>query len=849
MAAEQFDDTWIWHPSITEERTDTAGLLVHFRRDIALEGRELPKRVKLHVTADTRYKLYVNNKLVSFGPVKGDVSRWFYDEVDIAPYLVPGTNRIRVVVLRFFYATCYAASFPRGPVGGLRIVAADKEQPSTGASLAHQLRSGPAWETAVDPFTTLRIDEPEDDFLHTFERVTRNAGQEALEWVAASCHRFQKSTGVAPPWRLAPRLIPRMSLTKAHFTSLHNVQSVLPLADWEAVLVGRGGAVDCAEGSLPPCPGLVLPAGSRHHIDIEAPHHMTAFLRFRFGRSPTAGSKLAVKYAESYEDPPALVPYLRRKGHRCDYGKSLFGPMDFYELQGATAEGGHLLGLHEDEAFREIYAPFHFRSFRFLQLRIDVGAADLVFEGVDVTEAHYPLDVAASVRAAGPDAAGTELLWSTSVRTLVNCMHDTYEDCPFYEQLQYAMDTRSAALFTYCVSGDDRLARQALLQLRDSFQPALGLTSSRAPAHTPQVIPHFSLFWVVMAADHWAFVGDAAFIAPLGPVIDAVLGYFDARVDRTTGLVTTSEDRDGGVWNFVDWAEPWRPYGIPPAAARTGISTYTNHLYAYALRRAAEVARAAAGRPHLAEEYLERAAGIVRAVRAHCFDGTFFTDSLAAGADAARDYSVHNQVWAVLSGAAVPGPAARDMLRRCLSAESRFVQASVAMAFYTLRALSAVGGGLYDELFHGFWAPWHAQLAAGVTTWEEDAVSQRSDCHAWGSAPLYELTAEVAGVRPAAPGWAAICFEPRLALFPEFQAVVPLKRAVDGAPPPTGLVHVSWRTVSPGEYSVALRVDMADPVVTVPVHAKLPGQPVHVLDSSRPMEFRVRGQGLTQDES
>ncbi|KAG7285775.1 hypothetical protein NEMBOFW57_008069 [Staphylotrichum longicolle] len=827
MAAEQFDDTWMWHPSFTEERADTAGLFVHFRRDVVLDG-ERPGSMKLHVTADTRYKLYVNSQLASFGPVKGDLAMWFYDEVDIAPYLIPGVNHVRVLVLRFFYATSYAATFPRGPVGGLRIEPADWGE--SGGSLAHQLRGGPAWETAIDPFTILRIDEPEDDFLHTYERVTRKA-RRGLEWVAARSHRFQKSTGVMPPWRLSPRLIPRMALQKAEFKSLHNVRSALPLADWEVVLVARG-AEDRSEHSSRG--GLLLRAGSSHRIDIEAPHHMTAFLRFRFGRSSTAGSKMSVRYSESYEDTPVLVPYLRRKAHRCDHTKSLFGPVDFYDLQGDAPEG-QLLGHHKGEESCEIYAPFHFRSFRFLQLSIDVGASDLLFEGVDVQEAHYPLDVLASIHAAGPDSAGTDKLWSTSVRTLVNCMHDTYEDCPFYEQLQYAMDTRSTILFTYYLSGDDRLARQAMLQLRDSFQPGVGLTASRAPAHKTQVIPHFSLFWVAMLADHWTFFGDAAFLAPFGPVVDAVLGYFHARVDRDLGLVA-SEDRDG-VWNFVDWAEPWRPYGIPPAAVRTGISTYTNNLYAYALGRAAEIARAA-GRSGLAEEYLDRAASVVQALRTHCFDGSFFTDSLASGADAARDYSVHNQVWAVLSGAA-SGPAARDMLRRCLSPEAggRFVQASISMAFYTLRALSAVGGGLYDELFHGFWAPWRAQLENGATTWEEDAVSHRSDCHAWGSAPLYELTAEVAGVRPAAPGWAAICVEPRLGLFPEFKAVVPMK-AVGGSS--TGLVHVSWRVSSPGEQSVALRVHMTNPSVTVPVHVKLPGQVVHVLDSSRAMEFVVR---------
>lgn len=499
MAAEQFDDTWMWHPSFTEERGDTAGLFVHFRRDIVLHG-EIPDCMKLHVTADTRYKLYVNHQLASSGPVKGDLAMWFYDEVDISPYLVSGVNRIRVLVLRFFYATPYAAAFPRGPLGGLRIVAADMNGEGPCRPLAHQLRGGPAWETAIDPFTTFRIDEPEDDFLHTYETIARKAGQK-LEWTAATCHRFQKTTGLMAPWRLFPRIIPRMTLDKAKLTALHNVQSALPLASWESVLLAHDGGNRSEDN---PHGGILLPAGSSHRLDVEAPHHMTAFLHFRFRRSSTGGSKLAVKYAESYEDTPVLVPYLRRKGNRRDHSKSLFGPTDFYELQGAAPDS-QLFGHHMGEDLCEIYAPFHFRSFRFLQISIDVGASCLVFDGIDVQEAHYPLDVLASVQAPGPDATGIDKLWSTSVRTLVNCMHDTYEDCPFYEQLQYAMDTRSTILFTYYLSGDDRLARQAMLQLRDSFQPSLGLTSSRAPSHKPQVIPHFSLFWIAMLADHWNF--------------------------------------------------------------------------------------------------------------------------------------------------------------------------------------------------------------------------------------------------------------------------------------------------------------------------------------------------------
>lgn len=808
MASGQVDRSWMWHASFSEERTDTAGLFVHFRRTVHITDQELvPLSLLLHVTADTRYKLYVNSRLVLFGPVKGDASLWFYDEVDVAPFLKPGLNQMYVVVLRFFHGTHHAVSFPRLSVGGLRLVVSGDE-----GVWAARLGSGASWEAAIDPDTLLPVDEPEDDFLHIYEHTSRHPAR-VWRWLPVKLHSFLVSTGNSTPWTLSPRLTPLPARGRDNFSHLHNLRSSLDRAAWERLLLHGGGEA------------LVLPAGSEHQLDLEMAVHTTAFISYRFSRAGAEGSVLRVVYSEAYEDTPTLVPYLRRKGDRRDTAKSLLGPSDTYWLEGPRNGPRHC----DDEEEDEVYAPFHFRTFRFLRVILKVGASDLVLRGFQVEPISYPLDVQARIECPDEDAK----LWDTSIRTLRNCMHDCYEDCPFYEQLQYAMDTRSSILFTYRLSGDDRLARQAIIQLHNSFQPRLGLTASRAPSHTPQIIPNFSLFWVCMVADHYEHNGDAAFLAPFSHVVDAVLGYFGSWLGPL-GLVVN--DSGPGLWNFTDWADAWHPYGIPPAVERTGISTYTNCLYAYALRHAATVA-AAIGREALAQEYLHRAKRVVSAVRDHCFDGRFFADSVAAHADEATDYSQMAQAWAVLGGA-VCDTDAQALMRRTLdpSRGRPLVGSSISMSFYTLRALSAAGGSVYSDLFGRFWDPWRAQLALNVTTWEEDDVSQRSDCHAWGSAPIYEFTAEVAGIRPGGPGWSSVVFAPRVWLYRTFRASCPMRMAGGEL---TGMAQASWFEAESGETEISLRFDMKVEKA-IPVHVQVPTQDDSIMDTTREIVLRVK---------
>ena len=90
---------WIWLGG------DPTPAVAMFRKKITLA--EAPKRVAAWLTADMKYRLYVNGRLVSRGPVDigrdyagGDTHRWFYDFRDLTPFFQKGGNVIAAEVFR-----------------------------------------------------------------------------------------------------------------------------------------------------------------------------------------------------------------------------------------------------------------------------------------------------------------------------------------------------------------------------------------------------------------------------------------------------------------------------------------------------------------------------------------------------------------------------------------------------------------------------------------------------------------------------------------------------------------------------------------------------------------------------
>jgi hypothetical protein len=71
----------------------------HFRRTFDLPAK--PSCFILRVSADNRYKLYVNGRQAALGPARGDLLNWRYETVDIAGDLRAGKNVLAAAVWNF----------------------------------------------------------------------------------------------------------------------------------------------------------------------------------------------------------------------------------------------------------------------------------------------------------------------------------------------------------------------------------------------------------------------------------------------------------------------------------------------------------------------------------------------------------------------------------------------------------------------------------------------------------------------------------------------------------------------------------------------------------------------------
>lgn len=723
--------TWIWDNTYVGHDVTGDHQLVYFRRSFTVPTGTSPKLV-LNVTADSRYRLYVNGQSVCVGPCKGDQFTHYYESVDVSHLLKSGINTVAVVVLHYMLSQPFSKG-SAGPIsiwrtqsGGLLVEGI--LQDGTGREI-EQLHTDDLWKCTGN--TGFRIVPSQlvmwlggvesVDGNHVPHGWTSTDYDDSAWNRAISISQTQGYAGELKPWSLTPRPIPLLYETDAIFSAIKK---------YEGVAIEK--AVAWLDSSLySSSHSITLEPHSRLTLELDAGELTTAYitLAMQGGR----GTVIRILCSECYE-PIESDPYFgggRVKRVRDDESGKLVGDSDIYLVSGM---GGKTVES-------EVYEPFWFRTFRFVRLEVDVAEEAIILESFSYRETGYPLDVQASYQCS--DAELNEM-WELSVRSLRRCMHETYEDCPYYEQLQYSMDTRLQMLFTYQLSADDRLGRRALYDFHSSQLPS-GMLQSRYPSALPQVIPSFSLYFIDMVDEHYTYFGDLGVIKQYLPTILALLDWFENRKTEE-GLVGPTPTE---YWTYFDWVQGW-PDGAPSWSDKVPV-IMLSLMYAAALKKSGKLL-SLMGWNDAGQEIVNRASSVLQSVKKHAWSAE---TGLFRDGSGIEEYSQHTQVWAVLSGM-VTGDEARILMQKTLA--EQLTEVSLPMAYGLFTALQSVG--LYKDAFK-LWDRWRLFAGKNLTTLPEDATDgPRSDCHAWSAVPLIQFPLTILGVKPAEPGYGSLRIEP-----------------------------------------------------------------------------------------
>jgi len=440
---------------------------------------------------------------------------------------------------------------------------------------------------------------------------------------------------------------------------------------------------------------------------------------------------------------------------RIHWAESLFSDPDHWKFEKGNRgeiEGKYFVGFGDvflpDGGRQRRFDTLWWQAGRYLEIYVQTAGQPLTIERLLLHETHYPLEMESAFSSS--DARFEEVM-PILIRAMQMCSNETYFDCPYYEELQYAGDTRLEILTTYIMTRDDRLPKKAL-RIFDASRLASGLTQSRYPSRVMQIIPPFALWWVMMVSDYAYWRGDPEVTGQLVSGMRQTLAGFQ-RYIRSDGLLYGPEG-----WNTLDWVPAWEEdAGVPPDG-HEGASGLFNWQLVYALALAADL-EDRLGENGLGEHYRQRAARLAR-----CAVGAFWDNKRGLLADDVNHkfFSEHTQCMALLSDGLIPGVLGVDRRERVaqgLLSDPSLDRTTIYFSHYLFETLRMLGR--IDVLVERM-ALWFDLPGQGFKTTFEKPEPSRSDCHAWGAHPLFHYFATILGIRPAALGFREVTIMPQL---------------------------------------------------------------------------------------
>lgn len=720
----------------------------HFRKTFELK--EKPEHFWIHVSADNRYKLYVNGTLASLGPACCDVYNWAFETIDIAPWLKRGNNTLASVVWNFgTYKPVAQMSFQQtafivqgnGPTEQIANTdkswkgIQNKSYKPINCNLKTYFVAGPGEEVdaAQYPWEWNR-ENYDDSFWKPAVPIMSGAGKGAMDY---------------PGWQLVPRSIPQMELKDERIPELRQAQGVKK-TDWFPLNKRN----------------YSIPAFSKISLLLDQTHLTTAYLNLKFSKGKNA--RINLSYAESlYEDTPKNRIKPQYKSNRNEIDKKFFWGYN----DRIIADGG------ENRWFTSLW----WRTYRYILLEIETESEPLLLHDIYGTFTAYPFELKSEFSA--PEIPELDKILSVGWRTARLCANETYMDCPYYEQLQYFGDTRIQAMVSLYNCHDDRLVRNAIDCGKRSIISD-GITMSRYPTNLHQFISSYPIWWIATVHDYWMYRNDPQYVSEQLPYIRMILSFYEKYLKEDASLSKIP------YWFFVDWTDGF--VNGEPSRSPEGKSSIQDLHYLIGLQLAAELEENI-GIKAMGLHYKKIASRIIADFKNKYWDSE---RKLFADNSSHDSFSQHANILAILTEI-VKGEEAKEIMQTLLKDKS-LIQSSIYFRYYLQMALAKVGlGNDYLNMLD----IWYAQLDLGLSTWAEQPEPSRSDCHAWGCSPNIELFRIVLGIQSKSHGFKHILIAPQLGK---------LKKANGKIPHPNGFISVNYQIDEQGK----IQADISLPIHT-----------------------------------
>jgi hypothetical protein len=482
-----------------------------FRRVFGVE--DIPPRVPLRLSADSRYVLWVNGAEVGRGPIRSQPRRLLYDEYDIAAYLRPGRNVLAVLVTYYGHANSFWQ-----PAASSGVMGRD-------AQLVVEARVGEEWLVTDERWQVLRsrawralgagqsLDAVPVELLDARELdpAWMETEFDDSSWVAAT---VLKASHVGALGESRPPVDPYGAMLPRDIGMLGGPRVVAP----SMTLQSAPAVPDLPDHPAERLVRQLREAGDKRTVQLPLTvalnQDAVTVVTVNFGR-------IVAGHVELKVDAPS--------GVRLDmfYQESA----DDDAVAGRVASAPRSSASYITRGFADHYKAVDINGLRQIFLMIPPGGGQVTVRDIAVSEYHYPFTGEAAFTSSDPEL---NRLYQAGIRTTKMNSFDAFTDCPTREQRAWVGDGVVHQMVHLVANEDWRLARN-YVTLGASPRPdgMLPMTvAGEIEYRGGYTIPDWALHWIHGVWNQFRHDGDRSATLRLLPVVERVLRWYEPYIDE-----------------------------------------------------------------------------------------------------------------------------------------------------------------------------------------------------------------------------------------------------------------------------------------------------------------------------